>query len=62
MGLERGGTRFVRIAFPLCISGALLIQRYTALICFVIGGSITMALPFQTMHDFGYWVTLLPFG
>jgi hypothetical protein len=54
---SEGEARFVSIAFPLYLSGALLIRRHAALICFAVGGSVILALLFQAMYNLGYWVT-----
>jgi hypothetical protein len=54
---SEGEARFVSIAFPLYVSGALLIRRHTALICFAVGGCVSLALLFQGLYNLGYWVT-----
>jgi hypothetical protein len=54
---SEGEARFVSVAAPLYISGALFIRRSAALICFALGGSVILALLFQAMYNLGYWVT-----
>jgi hypothetical protein len=49
--------RFVSIAMPLYLAGALLIRRRTALICLAVGGCVMFALVFQALYNLGYWVT-----
>ena len=52
-----GEARFVSIAFPLYVVGALLIRRFASLICWVVGVSVVLALLFQALYNLGYWVT-----
>jgi hypothetical protein len=52
-----GEARFVSIAMPLYMSGALVIRRYPSLICMAIGGSVIASLLFQALFNLGYWVT-----
>jgi hypothetical protein len=52
-----GEARFVSIAIPLYMSGALVIRRYPSLICVAIGGSVIAALLFQALFNLDYWVT-----
>jgi Mannosyltransferase (PIG-V) len=54
---SEGEARFVSVAAPLYVSGALVIRRSIGLICFVIGGSVILALIFQAMYNLGYWLT-----
>jgi hypothetical protein len=54
---SEGEARFVSVAAPLYVSGALVIRRSTGLICFVVGGSVILALVFQAMYNLGYWLT-----
>jgi hypothetical protein len=54
---SEGQARFIGIAGPLYIAGPLVIRRFTGLVCFVIGGSVILALLFQAMYNLGYWVT-----
>jgi mannosyltransferase PIG-V len=54
---SEGEARFVSIVMPLYLSGALLVRRHVALICFAVGGCISLALLFQGMYNLGYWVT-----
>jgi hypothetical protein len=54
---SEGEARFVSIAFPLYLSGALFIRRSAALVSFAIGGTVIVALLFQAMYNLGYWVT-----
>jgi len=54
---SEGEARFVGIAFPLYISGALIVRRHAALICLVIAGSVGLAILFQALFNLGYWVT-----
>jgi hypothetical protein len=54
---SEGEARFVGIALPLYVSGALLIRRHAALVCFAVAGSVAIALLFQALYNLGYWVT-----
>ena len=54
---SEGEARFVSIAMPLYLSGALLIRRWTALIAISVAASVILALVFQAMYNLGYWVT-----
>jgi hypothetical protein len=54
---SEGEARFVAVAMPLYLSGALLVRRRPALICFALGGCVVAALLFQALYNLGYWVT-----
>jgi hypothetical protein len=54
---SEGEARFVSVAVPLYISGALIVRRSAGLICFALGGCVILALLFQGMYNLGYWVT-----
>jgi hypothetical protein len=54
---SEGQERFVSIAVPLFVAGALVIRRRPSLVAFAVGGSVIVALVFQAMYNLGYWVT-----
>jgi hypothetical protein len=54
---SEGEARFVSIAMPLYVSGALLIRRWASLISLAVAGSVILALLFQALYNLGYWVT-----
>jgi hypothetical protein len=54
---SEGEARFVSVATPIYVAGALLIRRYASVICWVIGASVILALVYQALYNLGYWVT-----
>ena len=54
---SEGEERFVAIVIPLYLAGALMIRRWTGLICVALWGFVILTLVFQAMYNLGYWVT-----
>ncbi len=54
---SEGEARFVSIAMPLYIGGALLIRRWASLIAIAAGSFVVLALLFQALYNLGFWVT-----
>jgi hypothetical protein len=54
---SEGEARFVSIAMPLYIGGALLIRRWASLISIAIASFVVLSLIFQALYNLGYWVT-----
>jgi hypothetical protein len=54
---SEGEERFVAVVMPLYLSGALMIRRWTGLICLALGSFVVLTLVFQAMYNLGYWIT-----
>jgi hypothetical protein len=54
---SEGEERFVAVVMPLYMTGALMIRRWTGLICLALGSFVVLTLVFQAMYNLGYWIT-----